>query len=143
MNTCAHDHETRGEIRRLPIGFTPNYGAIAVCYDHWDAEMRDRAARAKETSRYKWSFPKWAELPIDQPEKDGKTDQVDNAAWNTGSLAADPLDLPANGSINNHVHVPDAYTTPVPEPGTLLLIGTGLDSAGAWSRRRWFGRKSA
>ena len=32
--------------------------------------------------------------------------------------------------------------TPVPEPSTLLLIGTGLASAGAWSRTRWFGRKS-
>jgi hypothetical protein len=33
--------------------------------------------------------------------------------------------------------------TAVPEPGTLLLLGTGLAGAGAWSRTRWFGRKSA
>ena len=39
--------------------------------------------------------------------------------------------------------VPDTVTTPVPEPGTLLLVGTGLAGAGAWSRTRWFGRKSA
>jgi hypothetical protein len=63
--------------------------------------------------------------------KDRKTDQVDNAAWNTGFLDADPLDLPANGSIDNHALVPDTVTTPVPEPGTLLLVGTGLASAGA------------
>ena len=39
--------------------------------------------------------------------------------------------------------VPDTVTTPVPEPGTLLLVGTGLASAGAWGRKRWFGRTSA
>jgi len=75
--------------------------------------------------------------------KDGKTDQVDNAAWNTGFLDADPLDAPANGSLDDHLLVPDTYTTPVPEPGTLLLLGTGLASAGAWSRTRWFGRRKS
>ena len=33
--------------------------------------------------------------------------------------------------------------TAVPEPGTLLLLGTGLAGAGAWRGKRWFGRKSA
>jgi hypothetical protein len=33
--------------------------------------------------------------------------------------------------------------TQTPEPGTLLLVGTGLVSAGAWGRKRWFGRTSA
>ena len=83
--------------------------------------------------------PVWGDFYV----KDGKTDGSDNAAWNTGFLDADPLDLPANGSLNNHALVPDTYTTPVPEPGTLLLVGTGLASAGAWGRKRWFRRTSA
>jgi hypothetical protein len=73
--------------------------------------------------------PVWGDFYV----KDGKTDQVDNAAWNTGFLNVDPLDLPANGSIDNHALVPDTDTTPVPEPGTLLLVGTGLASVGAWA----------
>ena len=82
--------------------------------------------------------PVWGDFYV----KDGKTGE-DNTAWNTGFLAADPLDLPADGSILDHVLVPDTFTTPVPEPGTMLLVGTGLASAGAWSRKRWFGRKTA
>jgi hypothetical protein len=57
--------------------------------------------------------PVWGDFYI----KDGKTGGIDNSAWNTGFLDADPLDLPADRSINNHVLVPDTYTTPVPEPG--------------------------
>jgi hypothetical protein len=83
--------------------------------------------------------PVWGDFYI----KDGKTGGIDNSAWNTAFLDADPLDLPADRSINNHVLVPDTYTTPVPEPGTLLLVGTGLAGAWAWSRTRWPGRKSA
>lgn len=42
-----------------------------------------------------------------------------NEAWNEGLLAADPLDDPANGSIDNHILVPDGF---VPEPATLSLL---------------------
>ena len=47
-------------------------------------------------------------------------------------------DLPTGISTSDK----DALTQ-TPEPGTLLLVGTGLASAGALGRKRWFGRKSA
>jgi hypothetical protein len=47
------------------------------------------------------------------------------------------------GNLTTGLTGPVDATTPVPEPGTLLLVGTGLVSAGAWSRKRWFGQKSA
>lgn len=48
-----------------------------------------------------------------------------NEAWNMGfgSPDFDPLDWPANGSIDYHILVPDTH---VPEPATLLLLGLGV-----------------
>lgn len=68
--------------------------------------------------------------------KDGKTDQKDNYAYNTGFLAADPVDGPGDGSINNHILVPDTQQVFVPEPGTLLLLGFGLLGIGGAARLR-------
>jgi len=54
--------------------------------------------------------------------KNGKSAGVDNSAWNAGFVNVDPDDLPANGTIDNHLLVPD---TCIPEPGTLVLLGLG------------------
>ena len=45
-----------------------------------------------------------------------------NEAWNAGITLTDPVDPPANGSINNHILVPDSI---LPEPTTILLLSLG------------------
>jgi hypothetical protein len=56
-----------------------------------------------------------------------------NTAWNEGFSVSDPLDLPTNGTIANHLLVPD---TIIPEPGTLALLAPVLLGGGVWLRRR-------
>jgi hypothetical protein len=59
--------------------------------------------------------------------KDGQSSGEWVTAWNTGftNLDTDPLDAPANGSINHHILRPDTQQI-VPIPGTVLLLGSGL-----------------
>lgn len=67
MNYCDHGHETRGEIRRLPLGMDPHHGALLVCHAHYQQEMAYRRERGRETGMDKWTFPAWATLATDQP----------------------------------------------------------------------------
>lgn len=68
VNHCDHGHETRGEIRRLPIsGRGMNQSAVLVCYTHFREEIAYRNERARQTGRDKWEFPEWTDLEVDQP----------------------------------------------------------------------------
>lgn len=58
-----------------------------------------------------------------------------NAAWNAGFLADNPTAPADDGSVGFHILAPDTYTT-VPEPSTLLLLGSGLLGSVAIFRRR-------
>ncbi len=64
--------------------------------------------------------------------KDGS---VGGELWNAGFLDADPQAAADNGSLWDHILVPDTTTTIVPSPGAVLLSGIGIGLAG------WFGRK--
>jgi hypothetical protein len=53
--------------------------------------------------------------------------------YNSGFLADDPTDPIGDGSVNNHLLVPDTYV--VPAPGAVAMGSLGLAFAG-WLRRR-------
>jgi hypothetical protein len=76
--------------------------------------------------------PVWGDFYM----KDGKEDMSDIYAYNTTFGTDDPLDPPSNGSINYKILRPDTYTTIIPEPGTLLLLGSALALAGGYRRFR-------
>lgn len=60
---------------------------------------------------------------------------VFNTAWNAGFTLADPTNPPANGTITNHLLVPDS-TVPVPDASTVVLASVGILPLLGMRRRR-------
>jgi hypothetical protein len=69
--------------------------------------------------------------------KDGS---VGGSLWNAGFFAfdTDPTLAVGNGSLNNHILVPDTQTSIIPAPGALILGGIGASLISALRRRRMF-----
>jgi hypothetical protein len=80
----------------------PEYTSIAVSFDS------DRA-------------PIWGDFYAKCGKTGGPVLGTQNTLWNQGLLIDDPLDPAGNGSVLNHVLVPDT----IPEPATLALLGLG------------------
>jgi hypothetical protein len=67
------------------------------------------------------------------------TDGHHNTLYNNGLGSNNPLDGPANGSINNHILVPNtplSTSTPVPAPGAAILACLGIGLARRIRRKR-------
>ena len=76
--------------------------------------------------------PVWGDFYI----KDGIFDGDDVYAYNTTFGLPDPTDDPADGSINNKILRPDTHTDMIPEPSSMLLLGSALGMAGVIRRFR-------
>jgi hypothetical protein len=76
--------------------------------------------------------PVWADFYA----KCGAVGGTQNTIWNTGFTAADPLGPITDGSLEYHILAPDTETEPVPEPGTMCLMGLGLVGLGYLRKRR-------
>ncbi len=81
-----------------------------------------------------WRPPMWGDFYA----KDGKIPgtPIWNAAWNAGFAAADPMTAFHDGPEQGHLLVPDTGPPPIPEPSTILLLGSGLLGTIAVIRRR-------
>jgi hypothetical protein len=107
--------------------------------DVYGIKFDDTAGLVLQVSFDSVRSPVWGDFYA----KDGGSPTLQ--AWNAGLTKpdSDPLALPSDGSLDNHILVPDTFKqTVIPEPGTLLIWSVlgALGTAFGWWRRR---RKAA
>lgn len=83
--------------------------------------------------------PVWGDIYARSFTYAGSYNTLTNAGWEPFLDDNDPTDPPANGSILNHILVPDTKSIPhmVPVPGAALLATLGVSLAGRLRLKRW------
>jgi hypothetical protein len=119
-------HHLRFSAREMP---TEGYG-IEV------ESMPDEVATVEFTTEY---APCWGDFYAMNGSSKGLSV---NTVWNAGFTPDDwdPCDGASSGSLEKHVLVPTLLPTPpspVPEPSTLLLLGSGLMGLAVVVRKRF------
>ncbi|HNS19612.1 MAG TPA: hypothetical protein PKH24_03895 [Sedimentisphaerales bacterium] len=79
--------------------------------------------------------PVWGDIYVRSFTFDGQYNTLNNAGWEYGVDDNDPTDPASDGSILNHVLVPDSETA-IPVPGAILLGAFGAALTGCLRRRR-------
>lgn len=126
-----------GDVGSITVGtHTAGGGANpGMPEDMYGIKFNGTSGEVTSFSFDSWRVPVWKDFF----SKDGQAGGYGtNAAWNAGFTAsdADPTAPAADGSVDHHVLAPDTHTPPVPEPSTLLLLGSGLLGSVAVFRRR-------
>lgn len=75
--------------------------------------------------------PVWGDFYIKDGKDGGNEVYAYNSTFGDGLHEHDPL---ANGSVGYKILRPDTFTTTIPEPSTLLLLGSALAMAGSVRR---------